>query len=81
LLIESVDGEMLLMQLDQKGVAISSGSACSSNSKSPSAVLTAMGVPDKRALSAIRVSLGQQNTQQEVAEFVSILKSVVTQSA
>ena len=81
LLIESVDGEMLLMQLDQKGVAISSGSACSSNSKSPSAVLTAMGVPDKRALSAIRVSLGQQNTQQEVAEFVLVLKSVVTQSA
>ena len=68
---------MLLMQLDQRGVAVSSGSACSSQSKAPSPVLKAMCVPDKLALSAIRVSLGQQNTLQEVSDFVSILKEIV----
>jgi len=77
ILLDSVDGEMLLMQLDQRGVAVSSGSACSSQSKAPSPVLKAMCVPDKLALIAIRVSLGQQNTLQEVSDFVSILKEIV----
>jgi len=81
ILMEQVDGEMLLMQLDQKGVAISSGSACSSNSKKPSAVLKAMGYSDALALSAVRVSLGHQNTQQEVLDFISVLKSILNQSA
>jgi len=80
ILIENNDGEMLLMQLDQKGIAISSGSACSSSSKSPSPVLKAMHVSDKLALSAIRVSLGQQNTEQEVSEFISSLKGAVNQT-
>lgn len=81
ILMENIDGEMLLMQLDQKGVAISSGSACSSNSKQPSAVLKAMGFSDALALSAIRVSLGHQNTQAEVLDFVSVLKDIVNQSS
>jgi cysteine desulfurase len=79
ILMDNIDGEMLLMQLDQKGVAISSGSACSSNSKLPSTVLKAMGFSDSLALSAIRVSLGHQNTQQEVLDFVTALKSIVNQ--
>lgn len=77
ILMDNVDGEMLLMQLDQKGVAVSSGSACSSNSKKPSSVLKAMGYTDKLALSAIRVSLGQQNTLADTAEFISTLKAIV----
>ena len=77
ILIDQVDGEMLLMQLDQKAIAISSGSACSSNSKEPSPVLKAMGFSDKLALSAIRVSVGQQNTLADVSEFVSTLKAIV----
>lgn len=81
ILMDNVDGEMLLMQLDQKGIAVSSGSACSSNSKEPSPVLKAMGISDKLTLSAIRVSLGQQNTQQDVSEFVSSLKDIVAQTA
>ncbi len=78
ILMDNIDGEMLLMQLDQKSICVSSGSACSSNSKEPSPVLTAMGYPRKLALSAIRVSLGQQNTLGEVAEFIAVLKAIVS---
>lgn len=78
ILMHHIDGEMLLMQLDQKSIAISSGSACSSNSKEPSPVLKAMAYNDKRALSAIRVSFGQQNTLEEVDIFVATLKAIVS---
>jgi cysteine desulfurase len=77
IVMDNVDGEMLLMQLDKQSIAVSSGSACSSNSKEPSSVLTAMGYNDKLALSAIRVSLGQQNTQDDVHKFISVLKSIL----
>jgi len=79
ILMENIDGEMLLMQLDQQSVAVSSGSACSSNSKIPSAVLTAMGYADKLALSAIRISLGEQNTLDEVNTFVEKVKTIAAQ--
>ena len=81
ILMDNVDGEMLLMQLDQKAIAISSGSACSSNSKEPSPVLKAMGFPDKLARSAIRLSVGQQNTLADVAEFIAALKAIVKHDA
>ena len=80
ILMDNVDGEMLLMQLDKQSIAVSSGSACSSNSKNPSPVLKAMGYSDKLALSAIRVSLGQQNTHEEVQEFISVLKSIINRN-
>ena len=72
--IDGVDGEMLQMQLDKKAVAVSSGSACASGGGEPSPVLTAMGVAPALAKSAIRVSLGQANTEAEVAEFINIVK-------
>jgi len=81
ILLENIDGEMLLMQLDQQSIAVSSGSACSSNSKKPSAVLSAMGFEDKLALSAIRVSLGQQNTLDEVKAFVEKVKAIAAHRA
>lgn len=68
-----VDGEMLLMQLDRKGIAVSSGSACSSGAGEPSSVLTAMGVPALLAKSAIRISLGYQNTQADIDLFMQQL--------
>jgi len=79
ILLENTDGEMLLMQLDQQSVAVSSGSACSSNSKKPSPVLSAMGYADSLAMSAIRISLGQQNTLDEVSAFVGKLKMIAAQ--
>jgi cysteine desulfurase len=75
--IPNTDGEMLLMQLDKKGFAISSGSACASGGGQPSHVLIAMGVDQPVAKSAIRVSLGQGNTEQDINQFVSVLKTVI----
>jgi len=77
--IPEMDGEMLLMKLDQKGIAVSSGSACASGGGMPSQVLTAMGVEADLAKSAIRISLGQSNTEAEIAEFINLLKTLVCQ--
>jgi len=71
------DGEMLLMKLDRKGIAVSSGSACASGGGKSSPVLTAMGVDEATAKSAIRVSVGMANTETEVNEFINQLKSLI----
>jgi cysteine desulfurase len=78
--IPEIDGEMLLMKLDQKGYAVSSGSACASGGSSPSPVLIAMGVEAGLAKSAIRISLGLANTKAEVFEFINLLKALVCQA-
>lgn len=75
--IYGIDGEMLLMQLDQKGIAVSSGSACASGFREPSPVLVAMGVEPAEAKSAIRLSLGKANTEAEIFEFIKQLKSLI----
>lgn len=77
MLIDGVDGETLLMSLDIKGYAVSTGAACSSGNPEPSPVLLAMGLTREQAQSSLRVSLGWQHTEQEVNEFVEVLKSVV----
>jgi cysteine desulfurase len=68
---------MLLMQLDQKNIAVSSGSACASEGGQPSSVLTAMGIEPSLAKSAIRISLGMQNTATECELFITTLKSLL----
>jgi cysteine desulfurase len=78
--IPEIDGEMLLMKLDQKGFAVSSGSACASGGSSPSSVLIAMGVEAGLAKSAIRISLGLANTPAEIFEFINLLKALVCQA-
>ena len=75
--IDGMDGEMLLMKLDQKSIAVSSGSACASGGNTPSPVLLAMGVEANLAKSAIRISLGLNNTEAELLEFITVLKSLV----
>ncbi len=73
--LKGINGEMLLMQLDQKNIAVSSGSACKSGGGKASSVLTAMGVDPQLAKSAIRISLGKDNTQDQITEFITVLKS------
>jgi len=75
--VDNCVGDMILMQLDKQGIAVSSGSACASGDKTVSHVLQAMGVSKDLAKSAIRVSLGQKNTKQEVDSFVLELKQVL----
>ena len=77
IVIEGMDGEMMLMLLDQKSIAVSSGSACSSQNKAPSHVLKAMSYSDELALSAIRISLGEQNTLDDIQQFTNVLKDIV----
>ena len=67
------EGEALLMALDRKGIAVSSGSACSSGKGEPSHVLLGMGLPRDVAYGAIRVSLGQGNSAAEVDRFLLVL--------
>ena len=75
--IKGMDGEMLLMQLDKKNIAVSSGSACSSGAGKASSVLTAMEIDERVAKSAIRISLGKSNTEQEITSFIQTLKNIL----
>ncbi len=75
--LQEIDGEMLLMQLDKKGIAVSSGSACASGGGEASHVLKAMGVEESLAKSAIRISLGCENTRDEIDIFIKTLKSLI----
>ncbi|MGB9071846.1 MAG: cysteine desulfurase family protein [Terriglobales bacterium] len=69
---DCIEGEALVIALDLKGLAVSTGAACSSGAIEPSHVLTAMGLRPDRARASIRFSLGKQSTAEEV-EFASLL--------
>ena len=71
--IEGFRGETLVMMLDKKGFAVSSGSACHTGSETPSPVLKAMGVADELALGAVRVSLGKDSTKVHIDQFLEAL--------
>lgn len=74
---EAVEAESLLIALDLEGVAVSTGSACSSGTLEPSHVLRAMGFPSPRTQNSIRMSLGAGNTSAEVDFVVSKLPAIV----
>jgi cysteine desulfurase len=74
---EGVEAESLLIGLDLAGVAVSTGSACSSGTLEPSHVLRAMGFPPHRTQNSLRFSLGQGNTEAEVDQVVSLLPGIV----
>lgn len=73
------DGETMLINLDTRGFAISSGAACSSGSQEPSPVLTAMGLSRPEAQSSLRISLGLLTTSEEVELFFNALTEVINQ--
>ena len=74
---DRVEAESLLIALDLEGVAVSTGSACSSGTLEPSHVLKAMGFPPHRTQNSIRFSLGAANTQAEVDRVAAILPRIV----
>lgn len=75
---ERIEAESLLIALDLEGVAVSTGSACSSGTLEPSHVLKAMGLPSHRAQNSIRFSLGAANTEDQIDHVISILPRIVT---
>jgi cysteine desulfurase len=72
-----IEGEALVIALDLKGLAVSTGAACSSGAIEPSHVLTAIGLPAQRARASIRFSLGKQNTAEEVKFALDLLPQTV----
>jgi cysteine desulfurase len=76
-LFEYVEGESILLLLDNMGVAASSGSACTSGSLEPSHVLTAMGYPHEVAHGSLRLTLGKENTEEDVDYVLEILPGIV----
>ena len=75
---EAVEGEALLLQLDQYGICASSGSACTSGSLEPSHVLRAMGVPFTFAHGSVRFSLSRYNTQAEIDRVIEVMPGIVS---
>ncbi|RPI57521.1 MAG: cysteine desulfurase [Acidobacteria bacterium] len=75
---ERIEAESLLIALDLEGVAVSTGSACSSGTLEPSHVLKAMNLSSHRAQNSIRFSLGANNTEEQIDHVISILPRIVT---
>ncbi len=74
---EFIEGESMLLMLDAKGICASSGSACTSGSLDPSHVLLAIGLPHEKAHGSLRISLGYQNTEEEVDKLLEVLPPIV----
>ncbi len=72
-----LDGEAIIVGLDMEGIAVASGSACTSGTTEPSHVLMALGLSKREALGSIRISFGRDNTMEEVDYFLSVLPSIV----
>lgn len=72
-----IEGESLLLGLDQHGIAVSTGSACSSPKMEPSRVLLALGLTPVQAHGSLRISLGRWTTEQEIDKVIKILPKVV----
>ena len=73
-----IEGESMLIMLDMKGICASSGSACTSGSLDPSHVLLAIGLPHEIAHGSLRMTLGEENTMEEMDYVVDQIKEIVT---
>jgi cysteine desulfurase len=76
---KSIDGEALLLKLDRQGICASSGSACTSGDLEPSYVLTAMGIPSEIALGSLRLTVGWENTLEQIDQTIQVLPGMVEQ--
>ena len=76
-IFECIEGESLLLRLDAMGIASSTGSACSSHSLEPSHVLTAMGLPHEIVHGSLRLSLGPENTMDDVNYLIECVTTAV----
>ncbi len=77
---DGVESDVLVRRLDERDIAVSSGSACSNSTWEPSHVLMAMGVPIRRAVGSIRFSLGEKTTTTEIDAVLAALPAEVEAS-
>ncbi|HMS34129.1 MAG TPA: cysteine desulfurase family protein [Ignavibacteria bacterium] len=73
----SFDEEMILIQLDMAGIAVSGGSACTAGTHKPSYVLTELGRDKRTALGSVRISFGRSNTLKDLDHFIDCLKNII----
>jgi len=74
---EGIGGESIILSLDMEGVAVSSGSACTSGAVEPSHVLMAMGIPETVGHGAIRFSMGRGTTKQQLERVLDLLPPII----
>ena len=74
---EGAEGEAVVISLDQRGIACSTGSACSAKSLEPSRVLLALGLSHEEAHGSLRITLGRYTTEQEISRFLRVLPPIV----
>ena len=74
---DHIEGEAMVIALDLKGLAVSTGAACSSGAIEPSHVLTAMGLPAERARASIRFSVGKHNTEDDIDFALSVIPATI----
>ncbi|MGI6344653.1 MAG: cysteine desulfurase NifS [Bacillota bacterium] len=75
--VQYVEGESLILSLDMKGIAVSSGSACTSGSLEPSHVLLAMGLNHEQAHGSLRLTLGRDNTESDIDWVIEVFPEIV----
>ncbi len=74
---EGIEGESILLMLDMHGICASSGSACTSGSLDPSHVLLAIGLPHEKAHGSLRLSFGENNTEEDVDYILEVLPKII----
>jgi len=72
-----VEGESLLLLLDQQGICASAGSACTAGAVEPSHVLTALGVPAERALGSIRFTVGRGTSGEDIDRLLELVPGMI----
>lgn len=75
------DGDMLLINLDIRGISASGGSACTSGSVKPSHVLSALGLDDRQLINSVRFSLGPSNTEEDIVYLIGVLRELLPAEA
>ncbi len=76
---KGIEGEALVLKLDQRGIAVSTGSACTSSELTPSHVLLALGLPEDLAHGSLRISLGRKTTKKDLNYVLKILPKTVAE--
>jgi cysteine desulfurase len=79
ILLADVEGESVLLLLDQHNIAASSGSACTSGSLEASHVLLALGLPHERAIGSVRLSVGRETTNADIDTVLDVLPPLIEQ--